>query len=252
MNEILKKYMNMKSKFEIKNEDTSSPSIYIYGSIGGYFSEVNGKEIQKKLNAIETEEIHVHINSPGGDVFDGIAIHNQLKNHKAKIIVHIDGLAASAASLIAMAGDKVIMPSNTMLMIHRAWTYTAGNAEALRKVADDLDKIDTSVTKSYLSRFVGEQSELEQLLADETFLTADEAVALGLADEIADEIVLEEDKKEETVVENSKDLILAKYAKASGEVSKVEVKNEQLDNEVVDNKMENVAKVFENFLDAFK
>lgn len=243
----------MKSKFEFKNEDTSSPSIYIYGSIGGWYSEITAKEIQRKLNAIESDEIHVHINSPGGDVFDSIAISNQLKNHKAKIIVHIDGIAASGASLISMSADKIIMPSNTMMMIHRASTGTWGNAEALRKVADTLDKIDESVTQTYLNRFVGEKDELVQLLAEESFLTADECLALGLCDEVGEEIVLEE-AEEETVIENSKDLIVAKYAASLNKPKQdEEIHNEQVDNQVVnEDKMKDVTKVFENFLGAFK
>lgn len=246
MNEILKKYMNVKSKFEVKNESADSATIYIYGSIGGWFSETNAKEIQRKLNGIEAKEIHVHINSPGGDVFDSIAIHNQLKNHKAKIIIHIDGLAASGASLIAMAGDVIIMPSNTMMMIHRAWTFAAGNAEKLRKVATDLEKIDSSVTKTYMNRFVGEQEELEKLLAEESFLTADECLALGLCDEIAEEIELE--KEEEELEENIKNSLVAKYA------AKLD-KPLQLGNPVpeeTNNKMKDTTKLFENFLNAFK
>lgn len=243
MNEILKKYMNMQSRFEVKNETTESATIYIYGSIGGWFSETNAKEIRRKLNGIEAQEIHVHINSPGGDVFDSIAIHNLLKNHKAKITIHIDGLAASGASLIAMAGDKIIMPKNTMLMIHNAWTYTAGNAKALRKVADDLDKIDTSVTETYMSRFVGEREELKQLLSDETFLTAEEALALGLCDEISDEIEIEEEKVE--VIENSKDQIVAKYA--------VSVNQPQIDEqpEVKNNKQNKFANAMYQFINGF-
>nr|BDD47240.1 hypothetical protein 12 [Bacillaceae bacterium] len=247
MNEILKKYMNIKSKFEVKNESTESASIYIYGSIGGWFSETNAKEIRRKLNGIESNEINVHINSPGGDVFDSIAIHNLLKNHKAKVTIHIDGLAASGASLIAMAGDKIIMPSNTMLMIHRAWTYTAGNAEALRKVATDLEKIDSSVTKTYMNRFVGEQEELEQLLADETFLTAEECLALGLCDEIAEEITLEEE--EEEVVENVKNSIVAKYSASLSQPSTPEP-IQQVHNDS-NEKIKDTSKLFESFLNAF-
>lgn len=250
MNDILQKYMNMKSKFEFKNEDTSSPSIYIYGSIGGWYSEITAKEIQRKLNAIESDEIHVHINSPGGDVFDSISIGNQLKNHKAKIIVHIDGIAASGASLISMSADKIIMPSNTMMMIHRASTGAWGNAEALRKVADTLDKIDESVTQTYLDRFVGEKDELVKLLAEETFLTAEECLALGLCDEIGEEIVLEEAEEDEPVIENSKDLIVAKYAaKLNKPNQDEEVHNEPISNE---SNISKTVEIFENFLGAFK
>lgn len=113
-----------------------------------------------------------------------------------------------------MAGDKVIMPRNTMMMIHKAWTLAAGNAKELRKIANDLEKIDTAVLESYTSRFVGDRSELERLLDEETWLTAEECKILGLCDEILDEIELpdEEDEQEETSV---KEEILNKYIAAS-------------------------------------
>jgi ATP-dependent Clp protease, protease subunit len=137
-----------------------------------------------------------------------------LKNHKATINIHIDGYAASGASVIAMAGDKIIMPKNTMMMIHRAWTFAYGNAAELRKIANDLEKIDTAVTESYTSRFVGERSELERLLDEETWLTAAECKVLGFCDEIVDEIEIpdEEDEQEET---SAKEEILNKYIAAS-------------------------------------
>ncbi|GAB6423375.1 hypothetical protein bcgnr5372_28100 [Bacillus luti] len=199
-------------RFEVMNKaESNEADMYLYGSIGsGWFADISSSEIRRKLGNINAETIHVHINSPGGDVFESIAIHNLFKNHKATIIIHIDGLAASGASVIAMAADKVIMPKNTMLMIHKAWTFAAGNAEQLRKVANDLEKIDTAVTESYTSRFVGERSELETLLAEETWLTAEECLALGLCDEIVDEIEITEED-DETNNQTAKETILNKY-----------------------------------------
>ncbi|HDR7621832.1 TPA: Clp protease ClpP [Bacillus mycoides] len=163
----------------------------------------------------KAEKIHVHINSGGGSAFDGVAICNQLKQHNAEIIVHIDGWAASAASVIAMAGDKIIMPSNTMMMIHQASTFEYGNADFFEKTARDLRKIDSALAASYKKRFVGTDEELKQLLKDETWLTAEEAVALGLADEIADEIEIDDtqEDEEEEIVENFKEDLIAKYTK---------------------------------------
>jgi len=154
------------------------------------------------------------VNSPGGDVFESIAIHNLLKNHEAKIIIYIDSLAASGMSVIAMAADVLIMPKNTMMMIHRAWTWAAGNSKNLRKIADDLEKIDNAVTESYTSRFIGKRTELEKLLDGETWLTAAECKALGFCDEIVDEIELDEEVEEVDDEELSpKDEILNKYMK---------------------------------------
>src|SRR5690606_37040464 len=128
--------------------------------------------------------INLYINSSGGSVFEGIAIHNMLKRHKAKINVHIDALAASIASVIAMSGDTIFMPKNSMLMIHHAWTFAIGNAEQLRKTADDLDRITNSSKQSYLQK-AGDKltdEKLTEMLDAETWLSADEAYRYGLCD----------------------------------------------------------------------
>ncbi|WP_088033524.1 head maturation protease, ClpP-related [Evansella clarkii] len=209
-----------KTDFRLEgSEESKEYSLYVYGGIGGYFwSENSAQRIRQKLQDVDAKTIHVHINSPGGSAFDGVAIMNLLKNHKAEIIVHVDGYAASAASVIAMAGDKVIMPENTMMMIHRASTFAWGNAAALEKSAKDLRKIDTALAASYKKRFVGEEGELEQLLDEETWLTADEAVAFGLADVVEEEIEIKEledlddDEEDEGDYENLKDKLVAKYS----------------------------------------
>jgi ATP-dependent Clp protease, protease subunit len=199
------------TKLEVLNKaDNEEADIYMYGSISSYswYDGISSNQVKEKLQSISAKTINVHINSPGGDVFESIAISNLLKNHDATIITHIDGLAASGASIIAMAADKVIMPKNTMMMIHKAWTYAAGNAEGLRKIANRLDKIDSAVTESYKSRFVGESEELEKLLGDETWLTAEECLALGFADELVEDIETEE-KEDEQI--SAKEEILNKY-----------------------------------------
>ncbi|WP_102707010.1 head maturation protease, ClpP-related [Terribacillus saccharophilus] len=228
-NELKQQLMNMMTKktdvrFEASADDQEA-SFYIYGPIGGGFfsSENTGNSIRRKLAESKAETIHVHINSPGGSAFEGVTICNLLRNHKAKIVVHIDGFAASAASVIAMAGDEIIMPENTMLMIHRASTIEWGNAAVFEKTAKDLRKIDSALAASYKKRFVGEDGELEQLLDDETWLTAEEAVAFGMADKVEDEIEIQEledpteneDEEEQEEYENSKEKLLAKYGVAA-------------------------------------
>ncbi|MDA2567509.1 Clp protease ClpP [Bacillus cereus] len=201
-------------RFEVFNKaETKEAKMYLYGSIGsGWFADISSNEIRRKLNELDANVINVHINCPGGDVFESIAIHNLFKNHKAEIIIHIDGIAASGGSVIAMAGDKIIMPNNTMMMVHKAWTFAAGNADDLRKIADNLDQIDTAVTESYTSRFVGEREELEVLLADETYLNADKCLALGLCDEVVDEMKEnEEDDDNHGKQQSAKEMILNKY-----------------------------------------
>ncbi|MDZ4414866.1 Clp protease ClpP [Bacillus cereus] len=211
----MNKLLNLKRDIRFEAKGENEYKLTVYGSIGGWFSENNAEAVRRKIQDVKAEKIHVHINSGGGSAFDGVAICNQLKQHSAEIIVHIDGWAASAASVIAMAGDKIIMPSNTMMMIHQASTFEYGNADLFEKTARDLRKIDSALVASYKKRFVGTDEELKQLLKDETWLTAEEAVALGLADEIADEIEIDDTQEDEEVevVENFKEDLVAKYMK---------------------------------------
>ena len=134
----------------------------------------------------DVKSINLHINSPGGSVFEGIAIYNMLKQNSARINVYIDGLAASIASVIAMSGDAIFMPSNSMMMVHNPWVMAIGNANELRKQADDLDQITKSSVQTYLAKAGDKLDEktLTQLMDDETWLTAQEAVDYGLADEV--------------------------------------------------------------------
>lgn len=147
-------------------------------------SAVGFRDALKDLGDVKT--INLHINSPGGSVFEGIAIYNMLKQNKAHVNVYVDGLAASIASVIAMSGDAIFMPSNSMLMIHNPWTMAVGNASELRKQADDLDKITESSIQTYLNQAGDKLDEeaLRQLMDDETWLTAKEAVDYGLATEV--------------------------------------------------------------------
>ncbi|MDZ5712246.1 head maturation protease, ClpP-related [Jeotgalibacillus haloalkalitolerans] len=208
-NKELERFKDIKPEFKTAVNGNEA-TLYIYGDIGESWwdDSVSANEVKDFLNGTNANVIHVHINSLGGDAFDGVAIHNQLKSHKAKIIVHVDGIAASAASVIAMAGDEINMPATSMLMIHNAWTFAYGNARELRKVAEDLDKISHSVSEAYMTRFVGTREELNQLLDQEEFLTAEEAIAFGLADEVIEEA--EETSREPGVA--VKTSLLAKYA----------------------------------------
>ena len=148
-------------------------------------SETSAKHIADMLaENPEAKEIKIYINSLGGSVFEGIAIYNQLKRHSARKTVYIDGFACSIASVIAMAGDKVIMPKTSCMMIHNAWTVVLGNSEQLRKAADDLDVINQASTQAYLDR-AGDKltpEKLKEMLDAETYLTADQCIEYGLAD----------------------------------------------------------------------
>jgi len=170
----------------------NSADVNIDGEIVSYKwddSDTTGASFRDDLKALgDVKTINLHINSPGGSVFEGISIYNQLKQNKATVNVYVDGLAASIASVIAMSGDTIFMPENSMMMIHNPWTMTMGNAKELRKQADDLDRVGQQSVKTYLAKADGkiDETSLKQLMDDETWLSADEAVGYGLADEVID------------------------------------------------------------------
>nr|WP_188942364.1 head maturation protease, ClpP-related [Virgibacillus kapii] len=168
--------------------DENVGEIYIYGDIESYKfieEDTTATSFKEDLDSLgDVSSINLYINSPGGSVFEGLAIYNMLKRHKAHVNVQVDALAASISSVIAMAGDTIYMPKNSMLMIHNAWTIAVGNSADLRKMADDLDRISQSSMQSYLEKAGDKLSEdkLKEMLDAETWLSADEAKGLGLAD----------------------------------------------------------------------
>ena len=183
----------MKKYWEFKNKTQNSADLYLYieiASWGGGYCAHSAQSFKEELDALGNIDIlNVYINSPGGDVFEGVAIFNMLKRHKAKVKVYIDGLAASIASVIAMAGDEIYMPNNSFMMVHNAWVSTSGNAEELRKLADNLEKINTSIRESYLNK-AGEKLDevtLINLLNNESWLTAKECFDYGLCDFLDEE-----------------------------------------------------------------
>lgn len=180
-----------KSRFWQIRAAANEPSVgelLLYGDISSsswWGDEVTPKQFKGDLDALgDISELRVYINSDGGDVFAGHAIHSMLKRHKAHVTVYVDGLAASVASVIAMAGDEVIMPANAMMMIHDPWTWGAGNAKQFRKLADDLDKIGESIVAAYEGKTGLSSEEITSIMDAETWLTASEAVEMGFADTI--------------------------------------------------------------------
>lgn len=182
----LKKFWEFKAQ-----EDSDSAELLLYGVISSeswWGDEVTPKQFKEDLDALgDVSEIKVFVNSPGGDVFAGQAIYSMLKRHSAKISVYVDGLAASIASVIAMAGDVVYMPKNAMMMIHNPWTWAAGTAEDFRKIADDMDKIRESIIVTYEDKTGLKKDEIIELMDAETWMTAEEAVIFGFADELEPE-----------------------------------------------------------------
>lgn len=193
-----KEVIHVKRMWEIKGQSERRLELYIYGDVESdresfwsdevTRSETSANTLRAKLDeAGELDEIDVYINSNGGSVFEGTAIYNQLKRHPARKVVHIDGFACSVASVIAMAGDEVIMPRNALMMIHNAWMAAVGNAAELRKAADDLDVINAAGRQAYLTKSNGKISEekLIELMDAETWLTAEQCMELGFADTYA-------------------------------------------------------------------
>ena len=226
------KIPKIETKLQVNNQtDTDTAEMYLYGTIRkAYWWDdedncISANRVKNALADLKDKDINIHINSGGGDVFESIAICNLLKQHGGNITIIIDALAASGGSVICMAASKIIMPSNAMMMIHKAWTWTDGNADELRKVANDLDKMDNAVLASYKNRFIGTEEELRLLIKESSWLTAEECKALGFCDEI-----LDEQQEPEETQEDIKNSILNKYmnkVKEPQEPKMVENKNKQ-------------------------
>jgi ATP-dependent Clp endopeptidase proteolytic subunit ClpP len=160
--------------------------IWLYDEIGkDWFGEgVTAKDFIAELNAIKSPKIDLHINSPGGQVFEGAAIYNAIKRHGATVTAYVDGIAASIASVIALAGSKLIMAKNAMFMMHNPSGVTVGTAEDMRKTADILDKVRETMVDAYTEKSGKTSEEIIALLDDETWLDAEEAQAAGFVDEV--------------------------------------------------------------------
>ena len=162
--------------------------LFLYGDISDmtwYGDEVTPRTFKDDLDSLgDISNLDIYINSGGGDVFAGQAIYSMLSRYPATKTVYVDGLAASIASVIAMAGDKIVMPANSMMMIHNAWTVASGNKDQLRDIADALDKIDQVIGEVYQKRTGKTVEEIMDLMNAETWFTAAEAIENGFADEV--------------------------------------------------------------------
>lgn len=182
------------NKLEFKAEGNSA-EIKVYGDIGDNFwkdeedkSVTSVADLEKFLTENKNlATIDIYINSNGGSVFDGIAMYNMLKRHKAYKRVYIDGFACSIASVIAMVGNKVVMPKTSMMMIHNPWTIAMGNAEELRKIADDLDMMGDVIKNAYMSKVNIGEDKLSELMNAESFLTAEQCFEYGFCTQVGDE-----------------------------------------------------------------
>jgi ATP-dependent protease ClpP protease subunit len=171
----------------IKAKNEHEAEILMYDYIGGYDDECvrqSAKNFIDKLKALgNVSEITLRINSGGGDVFEAQAIYSYLKTHKARKTVRIDGLAASAASFVAMSGDKIVMPANALMMIHNPATVAWGEAGDMRKAAEFLDKVRDAIAAVYRAKTGLDHDKIVSMMDEETWMTADEALSSGFCDE---------------------------------------------------------------------
>lgn len=168
--------------YRIRNLAAGSAEVVIYDEIGWF--GVSAQDFIRELRAIDATDITLRVNSPGGEVFDGIAIYNLLRDHPAKVTAYVDGLAASIASVIALAGDRIVMQPSSQFMIHDPWGGCVGNADDMQDMADRLAKHADGIAAIYADRAGGTVADWRQRMAAEVWYTAEEAVEAGLADEV--------------------------------------------------------------------
>ena len=204
----------MKNNFyQLTNQDENNAELYIYGDITSYKwyeDEVCAYDMAKELAQLGEKDLSVRINSYGGEVAQGLAIYNLLKNYKGTVTTLCDGFACSAASVIFMAGTERKMPRSSLLMIHNAWTYAAGDSNTLRKAADDIEKITQPSVEIYKSCSSLSEEQIKEMMDREEWITADEAHSYGFATEIV----------EDTVKQSLHDGILAKLVLKNKELEK--------------------------------
>ena len=177
----------MKTWYEIKlKAETDSAEISIFDEIGMW--GVTAKQFIADLKTLAGKAVTLSINSPGGSVFDALAIYNALRGHGTEITTKVMGIAASAASLIFLAGDKRLMPENTFVMVHNPLTFAYGNAEELRDMAEVLDKIAASLVGTYVARSNKSEDEIKELLASDTYLNAADCLDAGFATHLVPEM----------------------------------------------------------------
>lgn len=225
-----------KTIWNIVKNDNKNAELMLYGDIAESFwgDTISAKEVTEYLADLDVENINVYINSNGGVVDTAIAINNALRRHKAKVTVNIDGIAASAATLITCAGDTVRMPKNALFMIHNPLTIAMGDSEEMRKQADVLEKYKNSIMETYLQKVNIDKEKLSELMDNESWLNAEEALEYGFVDEIIENAYIQ--VVENKVISNNMVFNMAEFknfnvdkniknnGKGSGKMTKDEIK----------------------------
>lgn len=201
------KLMEIPQKFNVvHNEEEKLTEITIYGVIGDSWwdDSFSANDIDEALNEAGSNDILINLNSPGGDAFDGIAIFNRLKRHKGKVTVHVDGWACSAASIIAMAGDEVVMELGSMMMIHEASSVIWGTKTHMRKEADILEELEEGIIDIYQTKSTLERDDIRNKVDEETWMSASKAVEYGFADRATGKKE-DDNKDDDSTASNSND-----------------------------------------------
>ena len=184
---------NEAKRYYMLEDGEDQADLYIFGDISswGQWDEDDptrsAYNIVKELQAVQAPSINVHINSNGGDVSEGLAIYNTLKNSGKTVTTYCDGFACSAASVVFMAGSKRIMSNASLLMIHNAWMFTMGNSSELRKQADDLEKVNQTAVEAYKSVAKISEDDIKKMMDESTWISAADALSYGFATEISGE-----------------------------------------------------------------
>ena len=186
------------NKFKIENAGDTS-RIYITTDIGGW-DGIQASELVPEIHNIKSDKIDIHVNSMGGDVFQATGIFNAIQAHPAYVTAYVDGVAASAASFLIQAADKIVMGQGTQLMIHDASGMFQGNKAAADEFGKLLDSVSDNIAEFYASRAGGDKKEWRKRMKAETWYTAEEAVAAGLADEIGGRVLTPANKTEMLLV----------------------------------------------------
>lgn len=237
----------MKKYYSLAKENNEA-NITIYGDITSwewFESDVSSYTLSKELEGLDVDTINVYINSYGGEVAEGLAIYNALKRHKAKVKTFCDGFAASIASVIFMAGDERIMSNASLLFIHNAWTWASGNANELRKQAEDLDIITQASINAYMDHVNITEDELKEMLDNETWITPQDALTMGFATSIVN------DNINKNPNQSIKKKIMEQLIKPV-ETPKETVDKPKEPNQVAEPTMEPKENTLKNFLAGFK
>lgn len=205
-------------RFQAAADEEAVGELYLYGIIGPddglswLFDEISPKQFKEDLDALgDINVLRLYINSDGGDVFAAQAILSMLRRHQARKEVYIDGLAASAATIVAMAGDVIRIPRNAMMMIHNPWTWAVGEAKDFRHIADVLDQVRESIIAAYDERTGLDRERIAEMMDAETWMTGEEAVAYGFADELDETRPVAAAMRNGRLIVNGQEMDLSKF-----------------------------------------